>query len=191
MLCSSTRLPYASENSQSQRRRRASKRWDHALLEAAKGLEAFSLPKLIAEYTAKVKHFRAVGSQHALNGTELDEMQFFQKIGIPDVKFKPAYNPYTEPSMEIFGYHPLLKKTVELGNSGVFRPEMLLPMGLPEDVTVIAWGIGLERTAARMYSIRGIKELFSHEQDSAETRKKGLCWLTRAEEKEMEGHEQR
>ena len=32
------------------------------------------------------------------------------------LKFKPAYNPYTEPSMEIFGYHPLLKKTVELGD---------------------------------------------------------------------------
>lgn len=29
---------------------------------------------------------------------------FFKRIGISDVKFKPAYNPYTEPSMEIFGY---------------------------------------------------------------------------------------
>lgn len=27
--------------------------------------------------------------------------KFFQKIGIPDVKFKPAYNPYTEPSLEV------------------------------------------------------------------------------------------
>jgi len=36
--------------------------------------------------------------------------------------------------MEIHGYHPLLKKHIELGNSGVFRPEMLRPMGLPEDV---------------------------------------------------------
>lgn len=34
---------------------------------------------------------------------------------------------------------------MELGNSGVFRPEMLLPMGLPEDVSVIAWGLSLER----------------------------------------------
>merc|ERR1712066_455173 len=83
---------------------------------------------------------------------------------------------------EVFGFHPLLNKTVELGNSGVFRPEMLLPMGLPEDVTVVAWGIGLERTAARMYSVKGIRELFSHEQDMAETRKKGLTWLKRAEE---------
>ena len=40
-----------------------------------------------------------------------------------------------------------LKKWVEVGNSGVFRPEMLLPMGLPEDVSVIAWGLSLERSA--------------------------------------------
>jgi len=33
--------------------------------------------------------------------------------GITDLKFKPAYNPYTEPSMEIFGYHPDLKKYVD------------------------------------------------------------------------------
>jgi tRNA synthetases class II core domain (F) len=32
-----------------------------------------------------------------------------------------------------------------VGNSGMFRPEMLLPMGLPEDVNVIAWGLSLER----------------------------------------------
>jgi phenylalanyl-tRNA synthetase alpha chain len=53
--------------------------------------------------------------------------QFFTKIGLPGLRFKPAYNPYTEPSMEIFGYHPQLKKFVELGNSGMFRPEMMLP----------------------------------------------------------------
>ena len=35
---------------------------------------------------------------------------FFEKIGITQLRFKPAYNPYTEPSMEIFGYHPDLKK---------------------------------------------------------------------------------
>lgn len=34
--------------------------------------------------------------------------------------------------MEIFGYHPDLKKWTEIGNSGMFRPEMLLPMGLPK-----------------------------------------------------------
>lgn len=31
--------------------------------------------------------------------------QFFDKLGLTNLKFKPAYNPYTEPSMEIFAYH--------------------------------------------------------------------------------------
>ena len=69
--------------------------------------------------------------------------EFFRKIGITQLRFKPAFNPYTEPSMEIFGYHPDLKKWTEIGNSGIFRPEMVLPMGLPEDVRVIAWGLSL------------------------------------------------
>ena len=46
---------------------------------------------------------------------------FFKKLGMKDLKFKPAYNPYTEPSMEIFAYHPDLKKEVEIGNSGKRR----------------------------------------------------------------------
>ncbi|RTG83246.1 phenylalanyl-tRNA synthetase alpha chain, partial [Schistosoma bovis] len=70
---------------------------------------------------------------------------FFSKLGLTQLRFKPAYNPYTEPSMEIFSYHPGLKKWVEIGNSGLFRPEMLRPMGLPEGLSVIAWGLSLER----------------------------------------------
>ena len=47
--------------------------------------------------------------------------------------------------MEIFAYHEGLGKWIEIGNSGIFRPEMLLPMGLPANVNVIAWGLALER----------------------------------------------
>ena len=97
------------------------------------------------------------------------------RAGIENLRFKPAYNPYTEPSMEVFSYHAGLNKVVEIGNSGsmgatcpkgkrqmalpsehlvelmgrpaavMFRPEMLRPMGLPEDVVVIAWGLSVER----------------------------------------------
>lgn len=28
--------------------------------------------------------------------------EFFKRMGLPTLRFKPAYNPYTEPSMEIF-----------------------------------------------------------------------------------------
>lgn len=85
---------------------------------------------------------------------------FFHKIGIDQVQFKPAYNPYTEPSMEIFGFSKQLNKWMEIGNSGMFRPEMLRPMGLPEDVRVIAWGLGLERPTMIKYGIRNIRDLF-------------------------------
>lgn len=96
--------------------------------------------------------------------------EFYAKIGITDLKYKPAYNPYTEPSLEIFGYHPQLKKWVEIGNSGVFRPEMLRPMGLPEDVSVIAWGLSLERPTMIYYGISNIRDLFGHKVSLASTK---------------------
>ncbi|CBY42803.1 unnamed protein product, partial [Oikopleura dioica] len=82
---------------------------------------------------------------------------FFKKLGIEKLKFKPAYNPYTEPSMEIFSYHEGLGKWTEIGNSGMFRPEMLRPMGLPENVSVIAWGLSLERPAMIKYKMNNIR----------------------------------
>ncbi len=88
--------------------------------------------------------------------------EFFRRIGITQLRFKPAYNPYTEPSMEVFGYHPDLKKWTEIGNSGIFRPEMLAPMGLPPDVRVIAWGLSLERPTMIKYRCKNIRELFGH-----------------------------
>ena len=88
--------------------------------------------------------------------------EFFRRIGIEDIRFKPAFNPYTEPSMEIFGYHPDLKKWTEIGNSGIFRPEMLRPMGLPDGVRVIAWGLSLERPTMIKYRVKNIRELFGH-----------------------------
>ncbi|KAF1780454.1 Aminoacyl-tRNA synthetase, class II [Phytophthora cactorum] len=95
---------------------------------------------------------------------------FFMKIGITQMRFKPAYNPYTEPSMEIFAFHPDLKKWTEIGNSGVFRPEMLRPMGLPENVRVIAWGLSLERPTMIKYRLNNIRDLFGHKIDLEQTR---------------------
>ena len=102
---------------------------------------------------------------------------FFNKIGIPDVKFKPAYNPYTEPSLEIFGYHPDLKKWIELGNSGVFRPEMLRPMGLPEEVNVIAWGLSLERPTMIQQKLSNIRDLFGHKVSLTSTKNNKINFI--------------
>ncbi|XP_019098293.1 PREDICTED: phenylalanine--tRNA ligase alpha subunit, cytoplasmic-like [Camelina sativa] len=100
---------------------------------------------------------------------------FFARLGMPKLLFKPAYNPYTEPSMEIFSYHEKLGKWVEIGNSGMFRPEMLRPMGLPEDVQVIAWGLGLERPTMILYGIDNIRDLFGHKVDLGLIKRNPIC----------------
>ncbi|KAF8406437.1 hypothetical protein HHK36_008524 [Tetracentron sinense] len=99
------------------------------------------------------------------------------KKGMLKLRFKPAYNPYTEPSMEIFSYHEGFKKWVEIGNSGMFRPEMLLPMGLPEDVRVIAWGLSLERPTMILYGIDNIRDLFGHKVDLGLIKSNSICRL--------------
>ena len=100
--------------------------------------------------------------------------EFFFRFGITKLKFKPAYNPYTEPSMEIFAWHEGFKKYVEIGNSGIFRPEMLLPMGLPAEVSVIAWGLSLERPTMIHYGFKNIRELFGHEVSINDTKKSSI-----------------
>jgi len=100
---------------------------------------------------------------------------FFKKIGITQLRFKPAFNPYTEPSMEIFGFHPDLNCWTEIGNSGMFRPEMLAPMGLPKNVRVIAWGLSLERPTMIKYRIKNIRDLFGHKVEMARTRTAPIC----------------
>ena len=86
--------------------------------------------------------------------------------------------------MEIFAYHPTLKKWVEVGNSGMFRPEMLQPMGLPEDVNVIAWGLSLERPTMIMYGIDNIRDLFGSKMQMSSVKNNPICRLGMIEQRE-------
>lgn len=104
--------------------------------------------------------------------------EFFKKMGMSKLRFKPTHNPYTTPSLEIHSYHEGLKKWVEVGNSGVFRPEMIRPMGIPEDVTVIAWGLSLERPTMIRYGVRNIRDLFGHKVDLKAIQSNPICRLT-------------
>ena len=102
---------------------------------------------------------------------------FFMRLGMGELQFKPAYNPYTEPSAEIFAYHQQLCKWVEVGNSGIFRPEMLEPLGLPANASVIAWGLSLERPTMILQNINNIRELFGTRVDLASLRSSPICRL--------------
>ncbi|XP_040096761.1 phenylalanine--tRNA ligase alpha subunit isoform X1 [Oryx dammah] len=134
---------------------------------------------LDATHLAEFHQIEGVVADHGLTLGHLMGVlrEFFTKLGITQLRFKPAYNPYTEPSMEIFSYHQGLKKWVEVGNSGIFRPEMLLPMGLPENVSVIAWGLSLERLTMIKYGINNIRELVGHKVNLQMVYDSPLCRL--------------
>ena len=48
--------------------------------------------------------------------------------------------------------------TIELGGSGVFRPEVTEPLGCK--VPVLAWGLGLERLAMQRFDLQDIRTLY-------------------------------
>ena len=75
-----------------------------------------------------------------------------------EIRFAPAYFPFTEPSVELHVRHPRLG-WIELGGAGLFRPEVTHPLGV--DVPVIAWGLGLDRMAMVALEIHDIRDLFS------------------------------
>ena len=83
--------------------------------------------------------------------------EFYEQFGITDLEFKPHYNPYTEPSFELFGKHPETDELIEIGNSGIFREEVLSPLGV--DCDVMAWGLALERLLMLMYGFEDIRDV--------------------------------
>ncbi len=84
--------------------------------------------------------------------------EFYRKMGFNKIKFKPAFFPYTEPSVEVFVYMESKQSWIELGGSGVFRPEVTRPFGC--QVPVLAWGLGLDRLAMLRYGLHDIRELY-------------------------------
>ena len=87
--------------------------------------------------------------------------EFYQRLGFEDIRVRPGYFPYTEPSMEV---EVLLgDKWLEMGGSGVFRPEVTAPFGVKDPV--LAWGQGLERIAMILYGIDDIRQLYETDLD--------------------------
>jgi len=105
-------------------------------------------------------NFRALLGLLTLFGREIAKAAEFQ--------FRPAYFPFTEPSVELHVRHPELG-WMELGGAGIFRPEVTAPLGV--SVPVIAWGLGLDRMAMVALGIQDIRDLFSRDLDFVRTKK--------------------
>jgi phenylalanyl-tRNA synthetase alpha chain len=88
--------------------------------------------------------------------------EFYRRLGFTAAKFRPGYFPYTEPSMEPEVLLPD-GHWMELGGSGIFRPEVTQPLGLK--APVLAWGLGLERVVMAVERISDIRQLYLSDLD--------------------------
>ncbi|NLI62328.1 MAG: phenylalanine--tRNA ligase subunit alpha [Methanosarcinaceae archaeon] len=88
--------------------------------------------------------------------------EFYTKMGFKEVRFRPGYFPYTEPSVEPEVYIDGLG-WVELGGAGVFRKEVTEPLGITEPV--LAWGLGVSRVAMLRLGLKDLRELYQSDID--------------------------
>ncbi|MEB2835739.1 MAG: phenylalanine--tRNA ligase subunit alpha [Desulfurococcales archaeon] len=132
-------------------------------------LRAFTIGRVFRSDTVDATHLPQF---HQLDGVEgwsgytfrdllgtLKEIS--ERLGL-EVRFKPAYFPFTEPSVEGYAHMPG-GGWVELFGAGLFRPEVLEMAGV--DYPVGAWGLGVERLAAAYYGIRDIRLLYTRDYD--------------------------
>jgi phenylalanyl-tRNA synthetase alpha chain len=82
---------------------------------------------------------------------------FYKKMGAEEVRFRPSFFPYTEPSAEVFAKMGSLG-WIEMCGSGIFRPEVTRPLGCK--VPVLAWGGGVERIAMLRFGLEDIRKLY-------------------------------
>ncbi|TFG01207.1 MAG: phenylalanine--tRNA ligase subunit alpha [Promethearchaeota archaeon] len=86
--------------------------------------------------------------------------EFYRKMGFEKIVTRPGFFPYTEPSMEIAVFYDKLNEWIEMGGSGIFRPEVTYPWGIKNPVRVLAWGMGLERLAMLKFGRKDIRDLY-------------------------------
>jgi len=102
--------------------------------------------------------------------------EFVHRLFGPETKtrFRPSYFPFTEPSAEVDyscfncgGDGCRICKWsgwIELGGSGMVHPNVLRRVNVdPEEFTGFAFGLGIDRTCARIYQLDDIRLLFEND----------------------------
>ncbi|HTX61706.1 MAG TPA: phenylalanine--tRNA ligase subunit alpha [Methanobacterium sp.] len=128
-------------------------------------LKMFSVGRVFRRETITYKHlpeFHQVEGIIASEDINFENLlgiikEFYHKLGF-EVRFRPAYFPYTYLSTECEIYLPEKESWIELGGSGMFRPEVLEPLGV--ETPVAAFGLGIERLAMMLLDITDIRMLY-------------------------------
>ena len=99
-----------------------------------------------------------------LKGVYVDFLRRFFESDDLQVRFRPSYFPFTEPSAEIdlqFGTGPLKGRWLELSGAGQVHPQVVRNFGLdPERYIGFAFGSGLERLTMLRYGIDDLRLFF-------------------------------
>jgi phenylalanyl-tRNA synthetase alpha chain len=78
------------------------------------------------------------------------------------VRFRPSFFPFTEPSVEVdmeWG-----GRWIEMGGAGMVDPAVLEAVGYdPDQVSGFAFGLGVERIAARRYGVADIRDFYRND----------------------------
>ena len=124
----------------------------------------FSVDKVFRHESVDWKHLaefhQVEGAIHARNanlGTlKWYLRKFYSALGFDHIELIPSYYPYTEPSLDVVVQ--IDGKELEMGGSGLIRPEVTKALGL--EYNVIAWGLGLERLALLYYGLNDLRKLY-------------------------------
>ena len=99
-----------------------------------------------------------------LKGVYTDFLRRFFESDELEVRFRPSYFPFTEPSAEIdlqFAAGPLKGRWLELSGAGQVHPQVVRNYGLdPERYIGFAFGSGLERLTMLRYGIDDLRLFF-------------------------------
>jgi phenylalanyl-tRNA synthetase alpha chain len=99
-----------------------------------------------------------------LKGVYTDFLRRFFESDALEVRFRPSYFPFTEPSAEIdlqFASGPLKGRWLELSGAGQVHPQVIRNFGLdPERHIGFAFGSGLERLTMLRYGIDDLRLFF-------------------------------
>jgi len=91
---------------------------------------------------------------------------FFERDDL-DVRFRPSYFPFTEPSAEIdmrFADGPLAGRWLEVSGSGQVHPNVVRNFGLdPERYIGFAFGSGIERLAMLRYGVGDLRLFYEND----------------------------
>ena len=94
----------------------------------------------------------------------LDFIQAFFETRDLDIRFRPSFFPFTEPSAEIdimFGTGPLKGRWLEVSGSGQVHPNVIRNMGLdPERYIGFAFGSGIDRLTMLRYGVDDLRLFF-------------------------------